>query len=303
MAASAKQIGIIGIGSMGGNIARKLYDGGYSLVLYNNTKAAYAPFDGKERVALSESVSDLVQKLRESGNESVVWLMVPGGAVTNNLVLELLSVLKKGDIVIDASNSVYTDSIANYRALKQKEISYLDVGCAGGPSDLLKGVSLMVGGDREAFERTEDIFRTVCGDGTYGYVGGSGTGHITKLAHNMVFYGIFPVMSEGAEFLQAMAREDPKRSLDMAEALRLLAASPPINSGIPTSISQAFKEGLPNDPPPQMAVSDMVKWGADRAAKLGIRMGITNMVLAGYNSMSSESRRIYSAAKKILTGH
>ena len=109
-------------------------------------------------------------------------------------------------------------------------------------------------------------------------------------------------MSEGTEFLGAMGKEDPARKLDMREALRLLAASPPINTGITKAILEAHESGIPQEAP-EMTVSGMVKSGTEKAAKLGVSLSITKAVLSGYGSMSKESRRIYAAAKKILTGH
>lgn len=302
MTTSTKQVGIIGIGKMGGNIARQLHRNGYSLVLYNKDRVACAPFEGKERVTIADDLDDFSRKVKDPMNGAIVWLMVPGGMATNALISRLIGLQARGDILIDGSNSLYTDSINNYELLRQHGISYLDVGCAGGPDDLLNGVSLMVGGDRSAFEKAEDVFRVVCGNGTYGYVGGSGTGHMTKLAHNVIFYGIFPIISEGTELLQAMGAEEPSRKFEIKEALRLLAASPPINNGITRAVSEAYDVGIPEGDP-KIAISGMVDFGLIAADKLGVKLSITRAVLAGYGSMSKGSRCIYAAAKKALTGH
>lgn len=301
MATDTKEIGIIGLGSMGGNIARVLHSKGYSLALYDKTRDKYPAFESMKNVYLANDNKDLVRKLTSSGGSATVWIMLPGGDITNAAVSELSSLMRNNDIVIDGSNSLFEDSISNYEKLKDKGISYIDVGCAGGPEDLLTGVSLYVGGDRSAFERTENIFKALSGNQTYGYVGASGSGQKVKLVHNMIFYGIFPVYAEGAAFLLKIKETDP--NLDVNESLRLLASSPPINRDVMDAIYRAYKENkLPADAP-QIKISEMVLQGSRKAESMGIRLNVINAVLDGYKSMSEETRRIYTAAKRIVTGH
>ena len=302
MATADRTLGLIGLGDMGRNIAKRLHDNGYRLVLYDRTKDKYGFFNGMDEVHLSADINDFVKKLRDAGKDGIIWIMVPGGPVTNDMVAELSELLSRNDMVIDGSNSVYLDSIGNYKKLKHNGIFYLDVGCAGGPADLLKGVALMVGGDRAAFERAEDVFRIVSGNGTYGYVGESGSGHMAKMIHNGIFYGIFPVYAEGVELLLSM-KDKEHRNFDTKEALRLLKSSPPITVDIMEAMSNAINAGqLPNDAP-EIKVSDIIKWEGKKAEELGVSFDITNAVLAGYASMSEKSRKIYGAAKKIITGH
>jgi 6-phosphogluconate dehydrogenase len=297
-----KRAGIIGLGSMGANVARRLLENKYELVLYNKTTDKYAPFQGVDGVHLSKDLKGFARRLGESAEPPLVWVMVPGGSVTNGVVRELAQLLKKGSIVIDASNSLYTDSIANHEALKRRGVSYLDVGCAGGPDDLLKGVSLMVGGEREAYDQAEALLKAVCGSGTYGYLGPSGSGHMAKLVHNIVFYGIFPVFSEGMELLLKLKGESP--GLDTDEAFRLLAKSPPITDGIMKAISDTIRNGkLPEGEAQTIGISSMVASGTQKAEELEVSLSIIRAILAGYPTMSKDSKRIYGAAKKKLTGH
>lgn len=301
MSTSQKKVGLIGLGDMGKNIAKSLNAADYSIVVYDRSMDKYANFKGMANVSPSKDMAEFAQKLGENGN-AAVWIMVPAGPATNSLVAELSMLLRQNDIVIDGSNSAYTDSIENYKKLKEKGISYLDVGCAGGPTDLQSGVALMVGGDRPAFESAEDIFRTVSGKGTYGYVGQSGSGHITKMIHNGIFYGIFPVYAEGIELLLSM-KEKENPSLDIKEAMRLLKSSPPITTDIISAMSDVVSENkLPKDAP-EIKVSEIIKWEEKKASELGVGFKITGAVLAGYSSMSEMSRKIYGAAKKIITGH
>ncbi len=298
----SKEIGLIGLGNMGTNIAKMLQGSGYSLVLYDRTAGRYPVFEGKEQVYASKSMQDFANKLKQSAGSSIVWMMVPPGDATNGIASELSKILRKNDIVIDASNSLYTDSIANYNRFKASGISYLDVGCAGGPEDLLHGVSLMVGGDRQAFDIAEDIFRVVSGKGTYGYIGGTGSGHMAKLVHNGIFYGIFPVYSEGMELLMKFRDEQQGAGFDMKEALRLLSSCPPITTGIMRAVSAAINEGQLPDAA-QIKISEMVEWEIKQAKNKGVSLSITNMILSGYPTISDTSRRIYARAKRLLTGH
>jgi 6-phosphogluconate dehydrogenase len=295
-------MGIIGIGSMGANIAQRLHDKGYSLVLYNKTPDAYSPFQGKEGITFATDISDFTRKLKSDGKKATVWMMVPGGSVTNSVVLELSNLLTKGDIVIDASNSDYTDSIANHKTLAEKKIFYLDVGCAGGPSDLLKGVALYVGGDAIAYKRAKKVFKIVSGKGAYGYVGGPGAGQLVKFFHNEMFYVQFPVAAEAMAGMMAVKSANPAMGLDLNEAARLMSKSPPITTGIMDAISEALAKGIPNEAP-QMTISTMVKAGAKRATDQGANLSLMNAVLDKYDSLPEATRRIYAAAKKILTGH
>jgi len=297
-----KAIGLIGLGDMGKNIAQRLHDAGYFLVLYDRTDAKYGQFSGMDRKHLSSDVADLAKKLRELGETANVWIMVPAGSATNSLASELSGLLRNGDIVIDGSNSAYTDSIENSKRLKEKGILYLDLGCAGGPSDLQKGVALMVGGEKLAFERAEDIFRVVSGNGTYGYLGQSGSGHMAKMVHNGIFYGIFPVYAEGVELLLSM-KEKGNSDLDINEAMRLLKSSPPITTDILNAMSDVMgADQLPKDAP-EIKVSEIIRWEEKKASEMGVSFTATSAVLAAYQSMSERSRRIYAAAKKIITGH
>ncbi len=304
MATADKEIGLIGLGPMGQNIAKILHNDNYSLVLYNRTKEKYDSFSGMDNVYLSKDIQDFVGKLRGREKGAIVWMMVPAGPVTNNLVSELSKLLRKEDIVIDASNSIYTDSIENYKKLNEKGIFYLDVGCAGGPGDLLKkGVSLMIGGDKVAFERARDVFSVVAGKGEYGYLGNRGAGHMTKMPHNDIFYSIFPAYAEAIELLVSMKEKEPDMHFDMKEALRLLKSAPPITTDIMEAIAETYEDKLPDGDVPEIKIADMVKHAQKRAEELGVSFSITNSILKGYPTMSKRSRKTEADAKKKITGH
>lgn len=292
----SRTIGVIGLGNMGGNIARVLHGSGFELVVFDRSEDKRKAIEKLGNAAAADSVADLVRRLKRSGS-ATIWMMLPAGGATNGTVSELSGLLGKDGIVIDASNSKYEDSMANYDAMKGKGASYLDVGCAGGPDDVLSGVALMVGGDREAYERSKDIFKAVSGTGTYGYVGATGAGQKVKLIHNIIFYGIFPVYAEGVAMLPKLG------GVDVTEALRLLKESPPINGSIMAAIEAAFRKGEVPEDAPAIKVSDIVKWGQEKAERLGAELPVTGEILRRYDRISGDSRNIYSGAKKRITGH
>ncbi len=295
-----KEIGLIGLGSMGTNISEVLLRSGYNLTVYNRSVDKYTHFNDNDKVRCTSSIEEFAEKLQQSGSDAAIWTMLPGGEPTNNTLSKLSSLLKKGSIIIDGSNSDYTDSVSNYNRLRDKGIWYLDVGVAGGPDDVLKGVAIMAGGDREAFNKVEGILKTVAGgEKRYGYVGKSGSGHRLKAAHNSIFYSIFPIFAETAAAImgQAEGREATE------EALRLLSIAPPITNGIPEAILGAFRKHELSKEAPKVTVSRMVSSYVDDAERSGTPLDITKEVLKSYPEMRDSTKIVYSGAKKILTGH
>ena len=296
-----KEIGLIGLGSMGINISEVLLKNRHNLILYNRSVDKYARFNDNDRVSCTSSIGEFAEKLQQRGQDAVVWIMLPGGEPTNSMLSELSSLLNKGSIIIDGSNSDSADSISNYNKLRNKGIGYLDVGVAGGPDDVLKGVAIMAGGDRETFNKVEEILKAVAGgERRYGYVGESGSGHRLKAAHNSIFYSIFPIFAETA----AAVIEQNKGNKEAAEeSLRLLSIAPPITNGIPDAILQAFRNGELSREAPKVSVSKMVSSYVDSAEKKGTPLDITKEVLKSYPEMRDSTKAVYSGAKKVLTGH
>jgi 6-phosphogluconate dehydrogenase len=148
------QLGMVGLGRMGGNIVRRLVGRGHACVVFDHNPAAIAALAGKG-VAGSASLSDLVGKLERP---RAVWLMLPAGEVTENAVSELGERLEPGDTVIDGGNAFYKDDVRRARLLKAKGIQYIDCGTSGGVWGLERGYCLMIGGDKGAVDRLDSIF-------------------------------------------------------------------------------------------------------------------------------------------------
>ena len=195
------ELGMIGMGRMGGNMAQRLVGGGHRVVVYDPSAAAVAAVvkQGAEGVA---SLEELVASL--SGPRAV-WLMVPAGEPVENTLNALSRLLSAGDVIIDGGNSNYKDSMRRAASLVGKGLFFLDVGTSGGIWGLKEGYSLMVGGEPDAFRRLEPVFRTLAPspDTGYGHVGPAGSGHFVKMIHNGVEYGMMQAYAEGFELMRA----------------------------------------------------------------------------------------------------
>jgi len=195
------EIGMIGLGRMGSNMARRLLGGGHRVVVYDPIKEAIEALVTQGATG-SVSITDLVGRLTPP---RAIWLMVPSGEPTESTIDTVAAELSQGDVVIDGGNSNYKDSVRRASALLEKGINFLDAGTSGGIWGLKEGYCLMVGGDIEAFHRMEPIFRTLAPslqDG-YGHVGPSGAGHFVKMVHNGIEYGLMQAYAEGFELMQA----------------------------------------------------------------------------------------------------
>ena len=199
------EIGMIGLGRMGANMAQRLIAGGHTVVVYDRDSAAVAASaSGGARAA--ETVGDLVARLSPP---RAVWVMVPAGAVTGAVIDELAEILEPGDAVIDGGNANYKDTIRRGEKLSERHIHLLDAGTSGGIWGLTEGYSLMVGGDKDTFRRLEPIFQALAPgpDRGYSHVGPVGAGHFTKMVHNGVEYALMQAYAEGFELMQAKRHE------------------------------------------------------------------------------------------------
>ncbi len=193
------ELGIIGLGRMGANMARRLLRNGHRVVAYNRTPARTKEMEA-EGVQGAYSVDELVAQLAPP---RPIWMMVPAGDPVEEMIKQLLLLVEPGDIVMDGGNSNYKDSIRRAERLRQRGIHFLDIGTSGGIWGLDIGYCLMVGGEREAFERVEPALKSLAPEKGYAYVGPSGAGHFTKMVHNGIEYGMMEALAEGFEILRA----------------------------------------------------------------------------------------------------
>lgn len=189
------QIGMVGLGRMGGNMTLRLLKGGHQVVGFARNRQEVDAL-AKEGATPSYALEELVAKLKAP---RAVWVMVPAGAPTEETISALSKILLKGDTVLDGGNSNYKDSMRRSEFLRQSGIDFLDVGTSGGVWGRTEGYSLMIGGEKSAAERLGPIFETLAPakDKGWGHVGPSGAGHFVKMIHNGIEYGMMQAFAEG----------------------------------------------------------------------------------------------------------
>ncbi|MEO6925714.1 MAG: NADP-dependent phosphogluconate dehydrogenase, partial [Rhodanobacter sp.] len=194
------QLGMIGLGKMGANMAQRLLMGGHKVTGFDPSAEARKKLEGNGGGS-ADSLKALVQALPAP---RVLWLMVPSGKVTNDTVDALLGLLEKGDTMIDGGNSNYKDSLGHAAKCADKGVNYVDCGTSGGVWGLAEGYSMMVGGDEKVVDGLKPIFETLAPgkDKGWGRVGPVGSGHYTKMVHNGIEYGLMQAYAEGFSILK-----------------------------------------------------------------------------------------------------
>ena len=195
------QLGLIGLGKMGGNMAERLRLGGHQVVGFDFSAEAVQKLTASGNVGAS-SLEELAKKL--SGRKAI-WIMVPQGKPVDETIAKLEPYLNPGDILIDGGNSNYKDSQRHSKEIAAKGFQFVDVGTSGGVWGLKEGYSMMIGGEKEAVEYLRPIFETLAPakDRGWGHVGPAGSGHFVKMVHNGIEYGMMQAFAEGFSIFQA----------------------------------------------------------------------------------------------------
>ena len=229
------QLGMIGLGRMGGNIVRRLMRHGHTTVVYDKDAKAV---DGlaKEGAAGAGSLEEFVSKLEKP---RTAWIMLPAGHITESTIEALAKLMEKGDVIIDGGNTFWQDDVRRGKALKTRGIHYVDVGTSGGVWGIERGYCMMIGGDKPVIERLDPIFKTLAPglgdiprtDGREGrdprveqgylHAGPIGAGHFVKMVHNGIEYGLMQAYAEGFDILKNAnidaLPEDHRFDLDIAD--------------------------------------------------------------------------------------
>jgi 6-phosphogluconate dehydrogenase len=194
------QLGLIGLGKMGGNMAERLRLGGHQVVGFDFNADAVKKLTESGNVGVS-TLEELVKKLE---GRRAIWIMVPQGAPVDETIAKLEPLLNKGDILIDGGNSYYKDTMRRHGEVTAKGFGFLDVGTSGGVWGLKAGYSLMIGGEKETAEYLRPIFETLAPDKDkgWGFVGPGGSGHFVKMVHNGIEYGMMQAFAEGFTILE-----------------------------------------------------------------------------------------------------
>jgi 6-phosphogluconate dehydrogenase len=218
----AMQIGIIGLGRMGGNITRRLIHNGHETMVYDHEPKAVAELK-RDGATGADGLEKLVQQLKAP---RTVWVMLPAGKITEDTIAQLGKLLSAGDVVIDGGNTFWRDDIRRAKMLRERSIHHVDVGTSGGIWGLERGYCLMIGGDKEIVDRLDPIFsalapglgsvpRTPKREGRdpraeHGYIhaGPNGAGHFVKMIHNGIEYGLMQAYAEGFDILKNADKKD-----------------------------------------------------------------------------------------------
>ena len=222
------QIGVIGLGRMGGNISRRLIRNGHEVVVYDHDAKAVATL-GRDGAKSADGLEALVQKLKAP---RAVWVMLPAGKITEGVIVELGKLLAAGDVVLDGGNTFWRDDIRRPKMLKERDIHHVDVGTSGGVWGLDRGYCMMIGGDPAIVKRLDPIFaalapglgnvpRTPERDGRdpraergYIHAGPHGAGHFVKMVHNGIEYGLMAAYAEGLNILRHANAGKSHREVD-----------------------------------------------------------------------------------------
>jgi len=219
------QLGMIGLGRMGGNMVRRLMRGGHQCVVFDLNADNVKALAGEGAVGAG-SMEEFVQKLSKP---RAAWVMVPAGAATESTVMTLAVLMEPGDTIIDGGNSYFKDDIRRAKILKDQGVHYLDVGTSGGVWGIERGYCMMIGGSKESADRLDPIFKTLApgvgdvpptagregkkstAENGYLYCGSSGAGHFVKMVHNGIEYGLMQAYAEGFDIMRnANSKEVPE---------------------------------------------------------------------------------------------
>jgi 6-phosphogluconate dehydrogenase len=205
------QLGLIGLGKMGGNMAERLHVAGHQVVGFDFSAEAVKRLTDSGNVGAS-SLEEMTKKLQ---GRKAIWIMVPQGKPVDDTIAKLEPLLNPGDILIDGGNSNYKDSIRHHKEVTAKGFQFVDVGTSGGVWGLKEGYSMMVGGDKEAVDYLRPIFEALApaANKGWGHVGPAGAGHFVKMVHNGIEYGMMQAYAEGFTIME----KKEELNLDLAQ--------------------------------------------------------------------------------------
>ncbi|MEJ9310842.1 decarboxylating 6-phosphogluconate dehydrogenase [Priestia megaterium] len=291
------KVGLVGLGKMGINLGQNLLDQRHGVVAFDVNSNAVEQMKEYGASGVS-SLQELVQSLEPP---RVVWLMVPH-TVVDSVISEVKPLLAEGDIVIEAGNSHYKESIRRYNELKENKIRFMDVGTSGGMEGARNGACYMIGGDREAWEIVEPIFRDTAVETGYLYAGEAGSGHFLKMVHNGIEYGMMAAIGEGFEVL-----EKSQFDYDYEKVARVWNNGSVIRSWLMELTENAFSKDAKLDGiKGVMNSSGEGKWTVETALDLQTATPVIAMsLLMRYRSLEDDTftGKVVSALRNEFGGH
>ena len=319
------QLGVIGLGRMGGNIARRLIAAGHSVVVFDKSAEAVAAL-ARDRAEPGLSLDDLVARLAPP---RAVWIMLPAGRITDEAIAALYERLSPGDTIIDGGNSFYKDDIRHAAMLRPRGIHYLDVGTSGGVWGLERGYCMMIGGEKDDVDRLDPIFAALApGIGTiprtpgrtggdpraeqgYIHAGPVGAGHFVKMIHNGIEYGLMQAYAEGFDILKNKASTElpaeERYTLDIADIAEVWRRGSVISSWLLDLGAMALTENAElSEFTGEVADSGEGRWTVMAAVEEAVSVNVLSAALfARFRSRraSTFGDRLLSAMRFRFGGH
>ena len=292
------ELGMIGLGRMGANMAERLVRGGHRVISYDRSAEAIQRVVDRGGIG-AHSLADFVKQLAPP---RVIWLMVPSGDAVDQTIEQLLPTVTRGDILIDGGNSNYKDSIRRAEKLSNHGMHFIDAGTSGGIWGLEKGYCMMIGGEKNIVEHLAPIFQTLAPVGGYLHVGPNGAGHFVKMIHNGIEYGMLQAYGEGFELLKASQFD-----LDFAKISHLWNQGSVVRSWLLELAESAFAED------PQLSTitgyvedSGEGRWTVEEAIDKSVPAPVLTLALfARYASRQEDSfsAKFVAALRNEFGGH
>ncbi|EJQ53677.1 6-phosphogluconate dehydrogenase [Bacillus wiedmannii] len=291
------RVGLIGLGKMGLNLGKNLMDHKHEVAAFDLNTSAVEEMKEYGATGVS-SLSELVQSLE---SPRILWVMVPH-AVVDSVINEITPLLSKGDILIEAGNSHYKESIRRYEQLKKDGIHFMDAGTSGGMEGARNGACYMIGGDQEAWDIVEPIFRDTAVENGYLYAGKAGSGHFLKMVHNGIEYGMMAAIGEGFEIL-----EKSEFDYDYEKVSRVWNNGSVIRSWLMELTENAFsKDAKLDEIKGVMHSSGEGKWTVETALDLQTATPVIAMsLLMRYRSLDNDTftGKVVAALRNEFGGH
>ena len=310
------QVGIVGLGRMGGNMARRLMRDGHEIVGYASDPAGVKAVTADGGTGTT-TLDDLVRALRPP---RLVWVMVPAGAATEQVVTDLAKRMSSGDTIVDGGNSFYKDDVRRMKMLRPNGIHYVDVGTSGGVWGLERGYCLMIGGEREIVERLEPVFKTLApgsgsiprtpgretvgGTAEQGYLhcGPAGAGHFVKMIHNGIEYGLMQAYAEGLDILKNAGAKTLEPDLRYELSIRDIAEVWRRGSVVSSWLLDLTAQALAENPTLSNYTGVVADSGEGRwTVMAAVEEGVPADVLSASLYARFRSRQDHTFAEKVLS--
>jgi 6-phosphogluconate dehydrogenase len=294
------QIGMIGLGRMGMNMARRLLRGRHRVVTYNRTPEKVNTMV-KEGARGAYTIEELAEALKPP---RVVWIMLPAGKPVDDAIETLKPLLKKGDIVIDGGNTYYKDDMRRAEELQPMGVHYVDVGVSGGIWGLKVGYCMMIGGEKKVYKKIAPILKTLAPKDGYLYCGPTGAGHFIKMVHNGIEYGMMSAYGEGFNIIKSSQYGE---GLDFSKVAHLWNQGSVIRSWLLELAESAFKkDGDLSGIEAYVEDSGEGRWTIHQAVDTGVQAPvITSALYQRFRSRRAEdfSDKLLAALRQEFGGH